>query len=224
MNFLFQYYNFHGFFKIKLLAPLIIIYLFIYLFIWLCWVFVSVQGLPLVAASGGHSSLRCAGLSLSWSLLLQSTGFRRTGSVVVAHGPSCSAACGILPDQGSNPCPLHQQADSQPLCHQGSPSWVLMFSINCIIVTCTTIKYIIYILYMQILICMSIHCNNFSFLCQNCTVLGLWEPFRLAPVSFLAGPHPSLLSEVTCPRLGSSYIFSCSFMEPWFLLLGMFLY
>lgn len=74
---------------------------------------------------------------------------------------------------------------------------------------------------MQILICMSIHCNNFSFLCQNCTILGLWEPFRLAPVSFLAGPHPSLLSEVTCPRLGSSYIFSCSFMEPWFLLLGM---
>ena len=34
---------------------------------------------------------------------------------------SCSAACGILPDQGSNPCPLHWQADSQPLRHQGSP-------------------------------------------------------------------------------------------------------
>ena len=26
-----------------------------------------------------------------------------------------------LPDQGSNPCPLHWQADSQPLHHQGSP-------------------------------------------------------------------------------------------------------
>ena len=36
------------------------IYLFIYL--WLCWVFVSVLGLSLVAASGGHSSSRCAGL------------------------------------------------------------------------------------------------------------------------------------------------------------------
>ena len=35
--------------------------------------------------------------------------------------PSCSAACGIFPDQGSNPCPLHWQADSQPLRHQGSP-------------------------------------------------------------------------------------------------------
>ena len=34
------------------------------------------------------------------------------GSVVVAHGLSCSVACGIFPDQGSNPCPLHWQADS----------------------------------------------------------------------------------------------------------------
>ena len=70
----------------------------------------------------GHSSSRCAGLSLSRVLLLQSTGSRRAGSVVVAHGPSCSMACGILPDQGSNPCPLHWQADPQPLHHQGSPS------------------------------------------------------------------------------------------------------
>ena len=54
--------------------------------------------------------------------LLGSTGSRRTGSVVVAHGPSCSTACGIFPDQGLNPCPLHWQADSQPLHHQGSPT------------------------------------------------------------------------------------------------------
>ena len=39
-------------------------------------------------------------------------GSRRAGSVVVAHGPSRSAARGIFPDQGSNPCPLHWQADS----------------------------------------------------------------------------------------------------------------
>ena len=39
----------------------------------------------------------------------------------VAHGPGRFAACGIFPDQGSNPCPLHWQADSQPLRHQGSP-------------------------------------------------------------------------------------------------------
>ena len=93
--------------------------LFIYL--WLCWVFVSVRGLSPVAASGGHSSSRCADLSLSQAPLLWSTGCRRAGSAIVAHGPSRSAARGILPDQGSNPCPLHRQADSQPLRHQGSP-------------------------------------------------------------------------------------------------------
>ena len=94
-------------------------YLFIYL--WLCWVFVSVRGLSLVAASGDHSSSRCAGLSLSRPLLLRGTGSRRAGSVIVAHGPSRYAACGIFPDQGSNPCPPHWQADSQPLRHQGNP-------------------------------------------------------------------------------------------------------
>ena len=72
-------------------------------------------------ASGGHSSSRCAGLSLFRPLLLRSTGSRRTGSVIVAHRPSRSAAYGIFPDQGPNPCPLHWQADSQPLCHQRSP-------------------------------------------------------------------------------------------------------
>ena len=80
------------------------------------------RGLSLAVVSRGHSSSRCAGFSLSWAVLLRSTGSRRAGSVVVAHGPSCSLACGIFPDQGSNPCPLHWQADSQPLRHQGSPN------------------------------------------------------------------------------------------------------
>ena len=96
-------------------------FFFKFIYLWLCWVFVPLRGLSLVAASGDHSSSRCAGLSLSRPLLLRSTGSRRAGSVVVAHGPSRSAACGIFPDQGSNPCPLHWQADSQPLSHQGSP-------------------------------------------------------------------------------------------------------
>ena len=81
---------------------------------------VFVWGLSLVVASGGHSSSRCTGFSLSRPLPLRGTGSRRAGSVIVAHGPSCSAARGIFPDQGSNPCPLHWQADSQPLRHQGS--------------------------------------------------------------------------------------------------------
>ena len=57
------------------------------------------------------SSKQCAGFSLLWLLLLQSTGFRRMDSVVVAQELSGSAACGIFLDQGSNPCPLHWQAD-----------------------------------------------------------------------------------------------------------------
>ena len=91
------------------------------------------RGLSLVAASGGHSSSWCAGLSLSRPLLLRSTGSRRAGSVVVAHKPSRSAACGISPDQGPNPCPLHWQGDSQPLRHQGSPICCLHFEFNLII-------------------------------------------------------------------------------------------
>ena len=62
----------------------ILINLFIYF--WLRWVFVAARRLSLVAASRGYSSLRCAGFSLRWLLLLQSTGSRHTGSVVVAHG------------------------------------------------------------------------------------------------------------------------------------------
>ena len=119
---IFFFFFFRGFFfnSFYLFFSFLINYLFIYL--WLCWVFVSVPGLSLVVASGGHSSSRYAGLSLSRPLLLRSTGSRRAGSVVVAHGLSCSTACGIFPDQGSNPCPLHWQADSQPLRHQGNPS------------------------------------------------------------------------------------------------------
>ena len=100
-------------------------FFFLIIYLRLCWVLVSVRGLSPVAASGGHSSSRCAGLPLSWPPPLQSTGSRRAGSAAVAHGPSRSAACGILPDQGSNPCPPHWQADSQPLRHQGSPEKLL---------------------------------------------------------------------------------------------------
>ena len=64
--------------------------------------------------------LQRAGLSLPWFLLLQSTGPRcvgfsscgARGLVLMAHGLSCSAACGIFPEQGSNPCSLHWQANS----------------------------------------------------------------------------------------------------------------
>ena len=49
-----------------------------------------------------------------------------TGSIPVALGLSHSAACGIFPDQGLNPCLLHRQVDSLPLSPQGGPvMWFL---------------------------------------------------------------------------------------------------
>ena len=51
----------------------------------------------------------------------------------MAHGLSCSVEGGILLDQGSNPCPLHWQADSLPLSHQESPS--INFFLNFLLIT-----------------------------------------------------------------------------------------
>ena len=91
----------------------------------------AVCGLSLVAVSGSTlcCSVRashCGGFSYCGA---QALGMR--ASVVVASGLSscgsralerwfsscgdglsCSAACGIFPDQGLKPCPLHGQADS----------------------------------------------------------------------------------------------------------------
>ena len=59
---------------------LFFLYKFIYfIYFWLHWVFVAVRRLSLVAVSRGYSSLRCAGFSLRWLLLLRSTGSRRAG-------------------------------------------------------------------------------------------------------------------------------------------------
>ena len=80
---------------------------FFFFFFWLHWVFFAALELCLVAVSRGYFSLWNTGFSL-----LQSTGFRSVGSVVVVHRLSCSAACGIFPDQGSNPCLLSWQSDS----------------------------------------------------------------------------------------------------------------
>ena len=116
---------------LSLLSPAVCFFFFlIYLFIFecvgssfLCEGFLQLRqaGAPL------HRGARAS--SLSRPLLLRSTGSRRAGSAAVAHEPSCSAVCGIFPDQGSNPCPLHWQADSQPLRHQGSPSCLLLIRV-----------------------------------------------------------------------------------------------
>ena len=64
---------------------------------------------------GGFSCFRARALG-AWA---QALGAR--ASAVVVHGFRCSPACGTFLDQGSNPCPLHLQVDSQLLSHQGSP-------------------------------------------------------------------------------------------------------
>ena len=69
---------------------------------WLCWVFVAAHRLSPVAESRGFSCCR------TWALGVWASVARAQQ----AHGLSCSVACGIFPDQGSNPCPLHWQADS----------------------------------------------------------------------------------------------------------------
>ena len=46
--------------------------------------------------------------------LVEENGLQGEESVVVAYGLSCSKACGIFLDQGSNLYPLHWQVDSSP--------------------------------------------------------------------------------------------------------------
>ena len=92
-------------------------------------------GFFLVVASRAPLRLCSGGFLLQWSLLLrpvgrvdsgaEAPGLSSTGSIFAELGPSCSLACGIMPDQGSNLCPLQWQADSLPLDHQGSPLFKL---------------------------------------------------------------------------------------------------
>ena len=104
-------------------------------------------GFPLVVVSRGYSSLSFVGLSLWRLLLLGSTGFSSCGTKApsswfpgsggrlntVVHRLSCSTACGIFPDQGSNWYLLHWQADSLPLSHHRSSSNLLLISLSILI-------------------------------------------------------------------------------------------
>ena len=51
------------------------------------------------------------GLLIAVASIVSERGLYSTGSVVVVHGLSCPATSGIFLDQGSNPHPLHWQAD-----------------------------------------------------------------------------------------------------------------
>ena len=102
---------------------LLFIYKFIYLFIclFIYFIFGCVEPSLLLWLRRAGATLRCdarashcSGFSCCGARVLGSRAsvVAEAGSVVVAHGLSCSVACGIFPDQGSNPCPLHWQVDS----------------------------------------------------------------------------------------------------------------
>ena len=78
---------------------------FNYLF-WLCWIFVAVLGLSLVAESGGYSGCGaqayCGGFSCwwvwalgAWASVVAAPGLWSNGSEVVEHGLGCSEALGF---------------------------------------------------------------------------------------------------------------------------------
>ena len=77
-------------------------------------------GLSLAAASGGHSLAAVQGLLTEVAFLIAEHGLQARGlpwlqhtdPVAVARRLSCPMACGILPAQGQNLCPLHGKADA----------------------------------------------------------------------------------------------------------------
>ena len=89
------------------------IYLFLF---WLCWIFIAVQGLFLVAVSGNYSSAVVLKASQCGAWALRHVGFRSCGIQA-----SLRLSMWGLPGVGTDPCPLPWQADSQPLDHQRSP-------------------------------------------------------------------------------------------------------
>ena len=79
-------------------------------------------GFSLIMESGVYSPVSVCRLLTAVASLVAELGLQSMqASVVVVHRLSCSAACGIFPDQGSNPCLLRWQADSLVLSHQGNP-------------------------------------------------------------------------------------------------------
>ena len=66
--------------------------------LWLCLAFFAAHGLPLASVEQWLLFVAVGGLPIAVASLVAGT----QASVTVAHRCSCLAACGILPDQGSN--------------------------------------------------------------------------------------------------------------------------
>ena len=101
----------------------------LFIYFWLCWIFAAARDFFLVVVIWGYF-LVVHGLLLLWNPGSRAhEGFGSCSSRVLERrqaqqlwhtGLSCSETCGILLDQGLNPCPLRWQADSLSLSHQES--------------------------------------------------------------------------------------------------------
>ena len=147
----------------------------------------------LAGTSGAALWLQCACFSLRCLLVRWSTGSRCSGFqhlwhggsiasvprlqsnslIVVEHGlvargawASCSAACGIFPEQVSNP-----QADSLSLSHQGSP--LNFFIIKTIFSKIPWIYLLTYTWFLHFQLFWKTHCLHFSPF-HNCSTI--WPP------------------------------------------------
>ena len=87
----------------------------------------SLIALGRVDSSCGARTSPCSGVSSCGAWTLGREEFSSRSSWAPGHRfSSCSAACGIFPNRGSNPYPLHWQVNSYPLYHQRSPALHLL--------------------------------------------------------------------------------------------------
>ena len=77
-----------------------------------------------VAESRGYSPAAVHTLLIAVASLVEHGPWGVWVSVGVAHGLSCSTACGVFLGQGLNLCLLHWLADSLPLSHRRSPQTI----------------------------------------------------------------------------------------------------
>ena len=108
----------------------------------------AMQAFPPVAASGGYSPVAAQELlmeaasyiAVHWlqSIRASAAAVPRLQSSFSSCGSRAErlTACGIFPHEGSNPCFLHQQADSLPLSHQGSPTDVFIKEVSKHVLIC----------------------------------------------------------------------------------------
>ena len=110
-----------------------VIYQFIYFIVGPCWLsvlviclFLAVLGL---CCCLGFALVAESKVLIAVASLVSAPGLQGAGSVVVVCRLSCSEACELFLDQGSNLCLWHWQADSLPLSHRGSPGYLPVLNI-----------------------------------------------------------------------------------------------